>query len=303
MAPSTRRRVTKPVTGARRRWPSTTGTAAGTSFPAECSRPSACATTTAALARVATQMPLTQVTTSTSPQPTARSATPKIGTTLNGADSRRPTIAAANLLHLARQRTDTSRWWSMRWPSGAVSLVGRSLNLDTGKTYKLMRRLREHSITYLTKLWQLALDRAGKRDNAESRRRLQIDWAETKRRLGTHGRNAKRQLMPGWVVVAELPVYKIKHQLFGWKRVRMTAVLRGGQRTIKSFLPSAPPPCSVVVKGRLFLVVPPQGATTECALALFCSVLCGRTPLTSQAVFLTRDPGGVPEPLNPPVGI
>ena len=62
--------------------------------------------------------------------------------------SRRPTLAAANLLHHARQRTDTSRWWSMRWPSDAVSLVGRSLNLDTGKTYKLMRRLREHSITY-----------------------------------------------------------------------------------------------------------------------------------------------------------
>ena len=135
--------------------------------------------------------------------------------------SRRPTIAAANLLHLARQRTDTSRWWSMRWPSDAVSLVGRSLNLDTGKTYKLMRRLREHSVTYLTKLWQLTLDRAGKRDNVESRRRLQIDWAETKRRLGTHGRNAKRQLMPGWVVVAKLPVYKIKHQLAGWKRVRL----------------------------------------------------------------------------------
>ena len=28
--------------------------------------------------------------------------------------SRRPTLAAANLLHHARQRTDTSRWWSMR---------------------------------------------------------------------------------------------------------------------------------------------------------------------------------------------
>ena len=84
----------------------------------------------------------------------------------------------------------------MRWPSGAVSLVGRSLNLDTGKTYNLMRRLRKwHSVTYLTKLWQLTLDRAGKRDDAESRRRLKIDWAETKRRLGTHGRNAKRQLM------------------------------------------------------------------------------------------------------------
>ena len=120
--------------------------------------------------------------------------------------SRRPTIAAANLLHLARQRTDTSRWWSMRWPSDAVSLVGRSLSLDTGRTYKLMLRLREHSVLYLTKLWQLTLDRADKRDNVELRRRLQIEWAETKRRLGTHGRNAKRQLMPGWVVVARLPV-------------------------------------------------------------------------------------------------
>ena len=79
----------------------------------------------------------------------------------------------------------------------------------------------------MKKLWQLTVDRAGKRGNVEARRRLKIDWAETKRRLGTHGRNAKRQLMPGWVVVAKLPVYKIKHQLAGWKRVCMTAVLRG----------------------------------------------------------------------------
>ena len=63
--------------------------------------------------------------------------------------SRRPTLATAHLLHHARQRTDTSRWWSMRWPSGAVSLVGRLLNLDTGKTCKLMRQLREPSTTYL----------------------------------------------------------------------------------------------------------------------------------------------------------
>ena len=48
-------------------------------------------------------------------------------------------------------------------------------------------------------------------------------------------------------MVAKLPVYKIKHQLNGWKRVRMTAVLRGGQRTITSFLSAAPPPCNVVV--------------------------------------------------------
>ena len=49
----------------------------------------------------------------------------------------------------------------MRWPSDAVSLVGHSLNLDTGKTYKLMPQLREHSTTYLTKLWQLTVDRTG----------------------------------------------------------------------------------------------------------------------------------------------
>ena len=134
----------------------------------------------------------------------------------------------------------------MRWPSDAVSLVGRSLNLGTGKTYKLMRRLREHSITYLTKLWQLTVDRAGERDNVEARQRLRVDWAETKRRLGTHGGNAKRQLMPGWVVVAKLPMYKIKHQLAAWKRVRTKAVLRGGQRTTTSFLPAASPPSTVV---------------------------------------------------------
>ena len=34
----------------------------------------------------------------------------------------RPTVVAARLLHLARQRTDTSRWWTIRWPSDAVSM-------------------------------------------------------------------------------------------------------------------------------------------------------------------------------------
>ena len=84
----------------------------------------------------------------------------------------RPTHAAANLLHYARQRTDTSRWWSMRWPSDAASLVGRSLNLGTARTYKLMRQLREHSTTYLTKVWQLSVDRTGERDNTAARHRL-----------------------------------------------------------------------------------------------------------------------------------
>ena len=42
----------------------------------------------------------------------------------------RPTIAAARLLHSARQRTDTSHWWTMRWPSDAVSMLGRVCGLN-----------------------------------------------------------------------------------------------------------------------------------------------------------------------------
>ena len=34
-----------------------------------------------------------------------------------------PTHAAAKLMHRARQMLDTSRWWTMRWPSNAISLL------------------------------------------------------------------------------------------------------------------------------------------------------------------------------------
>ena len=166
--------------------------------------------------------------------------------------SRRPTLAAANVLHHARQRTDTPRWWFMRWPSDAVSLVGRSLSLGTGKTYKLMRQLREHSTTHLTKPWQLTVDMTGERYNTEARLRLrlQVDWAETKRRLGTHGRNAKRQLMPGWVVVAKFPLQKLKHQLAAWKRVRATS--RNKQETDGSQHSTAPPGAQNALCGFVF---------------------------------------------------
>ena len=88
IAPSTRKRVTKPATGARRRWPSATLTAAGTSSPAACRRPSAHATITATPARMPIQLPLTQVAPCKSSQPTARSAVLRIGTTSNGLDVR-----------------------------------------------------------------------------------------------------------------------------------------------------------------------------------------------------------------------
>ena len=39
-----------------------------------------------------------------------------------------PTLATLRLLHSARQTVDTSRWWTLRWPNKAISLLGdRSL--------------------------------------------------------------------------------------------------------------------------------------------------------------------------------
>ena len=65
-----------------------------------------------------------------------------------------PTHAAARRLHRARHRTGTSRWWSMRWPSDAVSLLGRACDLNAGKTYDLTRQLCEHSASHRRQLWR-----------------------------------------------------------------------------------------------------------------------------------------------------
>ena len=43
-----------------------------------------------------------------------------------------PCLAAVKLLHVARRSVDTSRWWTMRWPQNAVSLVGRAGEPEPG---------------------------------------------------------------------------------------------------------------------------------------------------------------------------
>ena len=45
---------------------------------------------------------------------------------------------------------------------------------------------------------------------------------------GTTERNAKRKLMPGWSVVAQQPLYKLKRQLPACKRVNTTMTLIDG---------------------------------------------------------------------------
>ena len=136
----------------------------------------------------------------------------------------RPTVAAARLLHLARQRTDTSRWWAMRWPSDTVSMLGRACGLNTGRTYDLMRALRKLSARYLRELWQITVERRRDRDNSAARGVVRGEWGETKH-LGTTGRNGKKQLMPAWSTVSTQPLFKIKRPPSGWNRVTKATVL------------------------------------------------------------------------------
>ena len=72
-------------------------------------------------------------------------------------------------LHIARQSVGTSRWYTMRWPQNAVSLVGRAGALSPGKTYKLMRALRNHALNYLDQLWMLASDCRHAKDDSSLR--------------------------------------------------------------------------------------------------------------------------------------
>ena len=66
-----------------------------------------------------------------------------------------PCLAAVELLYVARQSVDTSRWWTMRWPQNAVSLVDRAGALSPCITYKLMRALRKRALNYLDQLWMM----------------------------------------------------------------------------------------------------------------------------------------------------
>ena len=144
--------------------------------------------------------------------------------------------AAAKLLHVARQRTDTSRWWTMRWPVGAISLLSRAGRLDATKTYELMRKLRQLSNNFMRELWEAAVERRREVGSAALRESTREDWMKQKRRLGAIGRERKGKLMPSWESVRRLPLHRIRHQLARWTRVSLRTVIRGGQRTLNGYV-------------------------------------------------------------------
>lgn len=89
-----------------------------------------------------------------------------------------PAMAVVRLLHVARQMTDTSRWWTMRWPSNAASLLGRAGDLTTGQTYGPMKKLRHVTAEFSEQLWQETVIRRNERVNHGERDDLRQQWAE-----------------------------------------------------------------------------------------------------------------------------
>ena len=106
---------------------------------------------------------------------------------------------------------------------------GQACGLNAGRTYGLVRALRKLSARYLRELWQIAVERRRDRDDSTARGVVRAEWGETKRRLGTTGRNGnthKKQLpMPLWSTASTQPLYKIKRMLSGWNRVANATVL------------------------------------------------------------------------------
>jgi len=89
--------------------------------------------------------------------------------------SSNPTHTAARLLHKARQMIDTSRWWTMRWPSNSISLLSRACDIDIEKAYKLFRSLRLTMLSYVRELWLTVMERRHVKDNTEQRNLVKED--------------------------------------------------------------------------------------------------------------------------------
>ena len=145
-----------------------------------------------------------------------------------------PQMAAAKLLLRARRMVDSSRWWTLRWPQNSVSLLSRACSLDTGKTYKLFKKLRKITIHYVTELWQAVLNRRHEADDRTTRVALRVDWVRLNKLLG-RGTNRRGTSMPGWNMVKKKPAHTICLQLVKWKKWRDSIMRTGGQRRITSY--------------------------------------------------------------------
>ena len=149
-----------------------------------------------------------------------------------------PQMAAAKLLLSARRMVDSSRWWALQWPQNAVSILSRACSLDTGKTYKLHRKLRKITVHYATERWQAVLDRRHAAEDRATRAGLMVKWVRLHKLLG-RGANRQGTSMPGWTMVKRKPIYSICSQLKKWHRWRDSIMRADGQRRITSYFSRA----------------------------------------------------------------
>jgi hypothetical protein len=154
-----------------------------------------------------------------------------------------PEHAALRLLHVARSMHDTSRWWTQRWTCNAISMLGRAGKLRPRQTYELMRQLRLTAISHMEELWQAVLTRRHGKDTSKLRARIQKEWRQLKTAVG-QATDRRGHVMPGWVVVANWPSYRMLAALRRWQKLRRQTTIRGGQRTLHSHFARAAPPAS-----------------------------------------------------------
>ena len=129
----------------------------------------------------------------------------------NGIDSSDdPALATLRLLHSARQMVDTSRWWTLRWPNSAISLLGTACGLRTEGTFKLLRRLRKVTVHHVRELWAVVMDRRHAADNVAKRAALKEELLKLYRVLANMRNRRRGKLMPGWITLQQKPIHTIK---------------------------------------------------------------------------------------------
>ena len=143
------------------------------------------------------------------------------GTTLTGTIStvlggQRWRMEAARRMHTARHMVDTSRWWLMRWPRNATSLLVRAGGLKDDEACKLLRALRVTAVRFGLELASQPKARRDAKEATDARAALRKRWVAMVGKLGPGYRTKRGAEMPDWVAVAHLPWYKVRRTLNRW---------------------------------------------------------------------------------------
>ena len=149
--------------------------------------------------------------------------------------AQRPAMEVARLMHTARQMVDTPRWWLMRWPRNATSLLVRAGGLKDDEACKLLRALRVTAVKFGLGLASQPKARRGAKEATDARAALRKRWVAMAEMLGPGYRTKRGAEMLDWVAVAHLPSYKVRRTLHRWFVEVPRAIMPNRQRTMPSF--------------------------------------------------------------------